>query len=97
MSYNLPGYDAWLERPYQQRYAQEPPDAIQELLGQKIWLEEEDAWGEVVEYEEWEDADEDGRYGGYDMVIQVGKRTINMRPDEVEERLLITLDDRRKR
>jgi hypothetical protein len=94
---DLPNYDAWLEAPYQRRAAQEPPDEIQELLGVRIWLEEEDAWGTVGSYEVWEDADEDGRYGGVDLVVRVGSRSLVMSPAEVTERWLVTLDDRRVR
>lgn len=89
------GYDAWLERPYQQAQAQEPPDSITERLDYEFWLDGEHA---VVEsYEEWTDADEDGRYGGIDFVILIGGakherygywtggRQRNMSPAQLEE------------
>ena len=70
MSYDLPNYDAWLERPYQRRQAQEPPAEVEDLLGTEFWYEGERAV--VDSWEAWEDADEDGRYGGIDLVIRIG-------------------------
>jgi hypothetical protein len=97
MSYELPGYDAWLERPYQRQQAQEPPGDVQDMLGIEFWLDGEHAV--VDSYEEWEDADEDGRYGGIDFVIRTGGirrdgplgpswtggRTRNMSPTDLQD------------
>lgn len=94
---SLPGYDAWLERPYQERYAHEPPPEVEDMLDTEFDLDGEHA---VVEgYEEWQDADEDGAYGGIDYVIRIGGhrdlrynywtggRTQNMSETELEEAL----------
>jgi hypothetical protein len=80
----------------------EPPEhhfapGEEDLLGSKVFVEEEDAWGEVVSAEEWEDAerDEDGgvcRYGGVNFTIRMderfrsgGVREISMTQDDLEE------------
>lgn len=83
---SLRGYDAWLEAPYQRLYAS-PPRDVEDLLGERVWIEEEDAWGEIESWEEWGDADEDGRHAGVDLVVRVNGRTLNMSPSEIEEAL----------
>jgi hypothetical protein len=61
-------YDNWLQgRYYSQR---DMPGWVEDALGTRVWIEEEDAHGIVDSYEEWEDADEDGRYGGVDLVLR---------------------------
>jgi hypothetical protein len=90
-------YDAWLEKPYQdsQRNA-DPPREAEEWLDHEFFYQGERA---VVEsWETWEDADEDGRYGGFDFVIRIGGekgefnlwsggRTENLSPNQLEEAL----------
>ncbi len=95
MSYRLgyapmKGYDAWLEAPYQRRYAQDPPAEWENRVDRKVYVEEEDAVGTVTSYEEWEDADEDGKYGGVDLIVEFPATenrksyTITMTPEEVD-------------
>jgi hypothetical protein len=88
---SLPGYDSWLEAPYQRLYAGDVPREAEDLMDVRIWLEEDDCYGVVEGFETWEDADEDGRYGGVDLVVRLesgrAPRTRNMSPTEVEERL----------
>jgi hypothetical protein len=36
---SLPGYDAWLERPYERAYADEAPEWVYDLLGREFWYE----------------------------------------------------------
>lgn len=80
----LRGYDAWLERPYQERYTNEPPPEIEELLDARVVLDGE--VGKIETWEPWEDADEDGRHGGVDLVVRwESGRTSNLLPDEAEE------------
>lgn len=81
----MTNYDAWLEAPYQRRYAEgDMPREAEDWMGATIWIEEDDAEGTVESYEAWEDEDEDGRYGGVDLVVNVAGRERNMRPEEVE-------------
>jgi hypothetical protein len=102
----MSGYDSWLERPYQQMYAREIPTEAEDFEGVEFWLDGERA---VVDgFEEWEDADEDGRYGGVDLVVRtggtrrpgplgdhwVGGRTQNMTPTQVQE-ILANQDEHR--
>lgn len=80
----LRGYDAWLEAPYQRQQRDAPTD-IEDMLGLEVWIEEDDAWCEVIGFEEWEDADEDGRYGGVDLIVKPPNgREYNVRPDAIE-------------
>lgn len=84
----MSGHDAWLEQPYQ-RYEREPPPDTEDYLGRKVYVEEEDAVGVVTSWEEWEDADEDGRYGGVDLIVEFPATeyrksyTMNMTPEAV--------------
>ncbi len=82
-------YDAWkLASPYE---GPEPPPWVEDLLGSKV---EVDGYEGVVEdYECWEDADEDGRHGGVDLVARFplpsGRSfSQNMSRTEVEEALV---------
>ena len=90
MSYGrdpMAGHDAWLEAPYQR--GQEVPSEVEDYLGVEIYVEEEAAVGTVDDYETWQDADEDGRYGGVDLIVRFPDGTTrNMRPDEVNDLLL---------
>jgi hypothetical protein len=82
----MKNYDSWLEGPYQRAYGREAPPEVEKLLDAKFYVEEEDAVGEVVEWQAWDDADEDGPYGGYDFIVQFpGGRAIVMSPTQVEE------------
>jgi hypothetical protein len=72
-------YDSWLEAPFQRRYAgRETPDEVAELIDAKVWSPTEGEVGVITEYEAWEDADEDGRYGGYTVSIRFGHHTVSV-------------------
>lgn len=67
--YTEANYDAWLERPYQSR--ERRSDALEdyyELVGERVRTPE--GVGVVTDVESWEDADEDGRYGGVDVMVR---------------------------
>jgi hypothetical protein len=79
-------YDAWLEAPYQRRYAQEPPPEVEDLMG--VELEWDGRPAVVDSWETWSDADEDGAYGGVDLVLRFTDERggeENVRPDVLED------------
>src|SRR5258706_118037 len=80
----MSSYDHWLEAPYQRMYATQPPPEIEELLGARVVRDGEP--GTIESYEAWEDADEDGKYGGYDLVVRWlnSRRTENLALSEAE-------------
>jgi hypothetical protein len=63
-------YDGWLEGRY---CAAGMTGWVEDALGTRVWIEEEDDYGTVVSYETWEDADEDGRYGGVDLELRFAR------------------------
>lgn len=82
---NMPNYDAWLERPYQ-RNQTDPPREWEEWADVRIFDPEEDEHGTVIGFETWEDADEDGKYGGVDLIVRFDNgREVNMPADRVQE------------
>ena len=89
MSYDLPHYDSWLTKRYED--SQRIPTGIEDYLGREVYVEEEDEIGTVTAFEEWEDAElnDDGsvsRYGGVDLVVEFPNgRSRNMSPADVDE------------
>jgi hypothetical protein len=67
-------------------YASEPPSEVEDLLGVELEWDERPA---VVEsWECWEDADEDGRYGGVDLILRFTDERggeENVRPDVLQD------------
>ena len=79
------GYDDWLEAPYQRNQG-DPPPVFENYADCRVWIEEEDEFAVVTSYECWEDADEDGRYGGTDLILTLPNgRTLTLSESELEE------------
>jgi hypothetical protein len=62
------GYDDWLEKPYRDRDPQPWEEAANELMDEKVLVDGRLAT--VISWEAWEDADEDGKYGGIEYTVR---------------------------
>jgi hypothetical protein len=78
-------YDQWLEAPYQRNQGDVPP-TFENYADCRVWIEDEDEFAQVTSYECWEDADEDGRHGGTDLILTLPSgRTLTLSESEIEE------------
>ncbi len=78
MTETLPNYDRWkLASPSD--YEPAPPRVsgrrtAEDYLGKRVVVGQNDwglgRWGTIVSWEEWQDEDEDGRYGELDFVVE---------------------------
>ena len=81
------GYDDWLERPYQQAWAQDDrTEELNEFVGLMVLDEDDEAWL-VKEFEVEDEADEDGGYTVITFMCKSpGQRTTrSMTLDEIVE------------